>query len=273
VGTFGADAIVLDLEDAVAAGQKAEARAMVRAALPTYAGPLVMARPNALATGLALDDLDAIVCPALDAALIPKVESADDLRAIDARLAALEAREGIAEGTIRLLPLIETARGVARVEQIARDAPPRVHTLIFGQADFTADLGIDLTRDGTEVLYARSRVVVAARAAGLAAPIDGPFLIDLRDEEGLVADCRRARGLGFQGKIVIYPPHVAPVNQAFSEASPEQLARARKIVEAFEAAEAAGSAALQVDGVFVDYPIYRRAKALLARVEKTSSNP
>jgi citrate lyase subunit beta/citryl-CoA lyase len=263
VGTFGADAVILDLEDAVPIGQKEEARPLVRAALPTYRDVVVMARPNALATGRCAADLDAVVCPSLQAILLPKVESPAELAEVDALLEKLEVREGMPGGTIRVLPLIETARGVSRVEEIAGQAPPRVLTLAFGPADLTADLGIDLTRDGTEVLYARSRVVIAARAAGLAPPIDGPFLLDLHDHEGLIADARRGRQLGYAGKIVIYPAHVAPVNRVFSEVAPAELERARRIVRAFESAVASGSAALQVDGVFVDYPIYRRAQRIL----------
>lgn len=263
VGGFGADAVILDLEDAVPARQKEEARLLVRAALSTYPDVIAMARPNALTTGLCAADLDAVVCPALQAILLPKTESPADLHAVDAILGELEAREGLESGTIRVFPLIETARGVSRVEEIAREAPGRVHTLVFGPADLTADLGIDLTREGTEVLYARSRVVIAARAAGLAAPIDGPFLLDLQDQGGLIADARRGRQLGYGGKIVIYPPHVAPVNRAFSDVSPAERDRARQIVEAFETAEASGSAAIQVDGVFVDYPIYHRAQRIL----------
>lgn len=260
VGTFGADAVILDLEDAVPPNQKEEARPLVRAALSTYPDAVAMARPNALTTGLCAADLDAIVCPSLQAILLPKTESPADLHTVDAILGELETREGVEPGTIRVLPLIETARGVSRVEEIAREAPPRVHTLVFGPADLSADLGIDLTPEGTEVLYARSRVVIAARAAGLAAPIDGPFLHDLQDQAGLVADARHGRQLGYGGKIVVYPPHVEPVNRAFSEVSPAERDRARQIVEAFEAAESAGSAAIQVGGIFVDYPIYHRAR-------------
>jgi citrate lyase subunit beta/citryl-CoA lyase len=152
------------------------------------------------------------------------------------------------------------------VEEVALGALSRVHTLIFGQVDLTADLGIDLTRDGAEILYARSRVVLAARAADLAPPIDGPYL-DLQDQEGLVRDAERARQLGFQGKVVVYPPQVAPVNRAFSFVPPEELEQARQIVVAFEAAEAAGSASIQVAGRFVDYPIYRRARHKLRLYE------
>lgn len=259
VGTFGADAVILDLEDAVPPDQKEGARSLIRAALPTYQNVVVMARPNAVSTGGCADDLAAIVCPALQAILVPKVEDAAELDEVDGVLRSLEAREGIEEGAIRVFPLIETARGVSRVDEIAREAPSRVQTFVFGPADLGADLGVSLTHDGTEVLYARSRVVIAARAARLAPPIDGPFLLDLHDRDGLLQDAQRGRQLGYQGKIVIYPPHVAPVNRVFSEIAPADLDRARRIVAAFEAAETSGSAAIQVDGVFVDYPIYRQA--------------
>lgn len=259
VATFGADAIILDLEDAVAIGQKEIARDAVRAALPSYLETVTIVRINGLATDWWAADLTAVVGPNLDAIVLPKTETPDDLQRVAAWLDDLEAQRGLAHGAIRLFPLIETAAAVARVEEIARNAPERVVTLLFGAADFTADLGIDLTGDATEILYARSRVVVAARAARLAAPIDSPYLLDLHDEAGLLADTHRSRQLGFQGRAVIYPPHVATVNQVFSSVSPEELARAQKFVEAFEAAEASGSASIQVDGKFVDYPIYRRA--------------
>lgn len=259
VASFGADAIVLDLEDAVAETQKDAAREAVRLALPTYQDTLVMVRVNGLTAGRCQEDLRQVVCPSLHAMLLPKVDGPAALREVDELLTALEGREGIAPGTIRLFPLIETARGVARAEEIALEAPRRVHTLIFGLADFTTDLGVDLTPDATEILYARSRVVVAARAAELAPPIDGPYLLDLRDRDGLIADSVRARKLGFQGRVVIYPPQVEPTNFAYSFVPPAELESARKIARAFEEAEAAGSASIQVDGVFVDYPIYRRA--------------
>ena len=259
VGSFGADALVLDLEDAVAIGEKEKTRGVVRSALPTYTRGVVSVRINGLQTGLALADLEAVVCPDLDAVLLPKVESAEMLAEVDQALARHEKREGIPVGTIRVLPQIETALGILKVDEIALGAPVRVHTLIFGMADFTAELGVDLTADGTEILYARSRVVVAARAAGLAPPIDGPYLLSLHDHDGLVEDCRRVRQLGFAGKVVIYPPHVAPVNAAFAALSDEEHRRLREIVAAFEAAETAGSASIQVNGVFVDYPIYKRA--------------
>jgi citrate lyase subunit beta/citryl-CoA lyase len=271
VATFGADAAVLDLEDAVAESQKDEARRIIASAIPTIRNTVVMARVNGMTTGRCVDDLAAIVRPGLDAVLLPKVEDAAVLGDVDEWITALEARQGLTPGAVRLLPQIETALGIARVEEIALSAPARVYTLIFGTVDFTLDLGIDLTADATEILYARSRVVVAARAARFAAPIDGPYLLDLRDEAGLVRDTQRARQLGFGGRVAIYPPQVAAINRVFVEISPEELALARRAVDAFEAAEAAGSAAIQVDGRFVDYPVYRRAQHKL-RLHAMMSN-
>jgi citrate lyase subunit beta / citryl-CoA lyase len=271
VDTFGADAIVLDLEDAVAVGEKKEARRTVREALPRYRHGAVMVRVNALSTGLCFDDLDAVVCPHLDAIILPKVESAAMLQEVDERLSVLEQREGLPTGSIRQLLLIETALGLVRVEETALHVPRRVHTLIFGQGDFTTDLGIDLTADATELLYARSRVVVAARAAGLPQPIDGPY-INLVDRKGLIQDSLRARQLGFQGRITIYPPQVEPINWAYSWMPEDDVAMARKIITAFEEAESSGSAAIQVEGRFVDYPIYRRALHKI-RLYETSTAP
>lgn len=259
VGTFGADAIVLDLEDAVADAEKDAARTMVRDALGTYEEPtVVVVRVNGADTGRLDDDVRAVVAPGLDCLMVPKVERPEVLPHVDEVLSALEREHGIAEGTIRLLALVETAKGIVRCEEIAAEAPERLHTLIFGLGDFTVDLGIDITADATELLYARSRVAVAARAAGLPQPLDGPYL-DLQNTDGLVADSLRSRQLGFQGRIVIYPPHVEPAQRAYSHLSDEEVEQARRVVEAFEGAEAEGSASIQVDGRFVDYPIYRRA--------------
>jgi citrate lyase subunit beta/citryl-CoA lyase len=270
VATFGADAIVLDLEDAVAESRKDEARELVASAIPTIRDTIVMARVNGVTTGRCAEDLAAVVRPSLDAVLLPKVEDVAALHDVDAWLTNLEARQGLEPGAVRLLPQIETALGVARVEEIALNAPARVYTLIFGSVDFTLDLGVDLTADATEILYARSRVVVAARAARMPPPIDGPYLLDLRDEAGLVRDSRQARQLGFGGRVAIYPPQVAAINRVFAKISPDEVERARQIVGAFEAAEAAGSAAIQIDGRFVDYPVYRRAQHKLRLHAMTS---
>jgi citrate lyase subunit beta/citryl-CoA lyase len=258
VGQFGSDAIVLDLEDAVANAEKIAARASTRAALPTYRDTVVIVRVNGAHTGLTEGDVEAVVCPELDCLMVPKVETADTLTTLDELVGRLERERGIAEGQIRFLPLIETAIGLVGCEEIAFAAPKRVVTLVFGLGDFSVDIGVDLTREATELMYARSRVVVAARAAGMPSPIDGPYP-DIHDIDGLIENTLLSRRLGFQGRVVVYPPQVAPVQRAYSELSPEDLEQSRRVVEAFAEAEAAGVASIQVDGRFVDYPLYYRA--------------
>ena len=267
VGTFGSDAIVLDLEDAVADAEKDAARGLVREALATYGTSTVrIVRVNGHDTGRMEDDLQAVACEALDCVMVPKVERPETLARADAVLGQLERERGLPEGAIRVLALIETARGLVHCEEIALAAPRRMLTLIFGLGDFSVDVGVDITPEGDELLYGRSRVIVAARAAGMRAALDGPYL-DLPNLEGLEADCWRSRRLGFQGRVVIYPGHVDTVQRVYAELSDEEAERCRRIVEAFEAAEAAGSASIQVDGRFVDYPLYHRARHKLTLFE------
>ncbi len=267
VGTFDSDAIVLDLEDAVADAEKDAARGMVRAALPTYTGrSIVFVRVNGPDTGRTEEDARAVVCPDLDGIMVPKVERPEVLPELDGLLRRLEREQGLLEGRVRLLALIETALGLVRCDEIALAAPPRLLTLVFGLGDFSTDIGVDLTPDATELLYGRSRVVVAARAARLPPALDGPYL-DLQNVEGLVADTLRSRQLGFQGRVVVYPPQVEHVQRVYADLPEEEAERARRIVEAFEQAEETGSASIQVDGRFVDYPIYERAKQKLRLYE------
>lgn len=272
VGTFGADVVVLDLEDAVADREKVAARSVARAAVQNFDGVTVFIRVNPAGTGLMEDDIASIVVPQLDGIILPKVEDPDALQLIDAAITEAELQHNIQPGAIQLLGLIETAKGLIAVDEIAAAAPSRTLTLCFGQGDFSTDLGIELTHDATEVLYARSRIVLAARAAGLAQPIDGPFL-DLKDLEALRTDSERASQLGFQGRITIYPPQVAVVQEVFGRVDQARVQRARTIVKAFESAEADGVASIQVAGEFVDYPIYEREKRVLALVDQDESSP
>jgi citrate lyase subunit beta/citryl-CoA lyase len=267
VGSFGSDAIVLDLEDAVADAEKSAARDLVRAALPTYGeGTVRVVRVNGADTGRLEDDVAAVVCGELDCVMVPKVERPDTLPRVDEAIGGHEREHGLEPGHIRLLALIETAKGLVRCEEIAAEAPPRLFTLVFGLGDFSVDIGVDVTPEGDELLYGRSRVVVAARAAGLPSPLDGPYL-DIPNIEGLEEECRRSRGLGFQGRVVIYPAHVEPAQRVYSELSDDEAERCRRVVAAFEEAEAAGSASIQVDGRFIDYPLYERAKQKLLLYE------
>lgn len=267
VGRFGSDAIVIDLEDAVAAEHKTEARELAREAVPSYGDePAVMVRVNGHAGGRMLDDIAAVVVPGLDAIMVPKVENRRELATAHAALTEAERAAGMAAGTVRLIPLIETPRGIARCESIAEAAPSRMLTLAFGSGDFTTELGVEPSADGLELDYARGRLVVAARAARLARPIDGPYL-DLGDLEGLERDCERSRQLGYQGRVIVYPPQVTVAQRAYSAVSKAAVEQARRVVEAFEAAEARGVASIRVNGYFVDYPIYRLAQERLRLYE------
>lgn len=263
VSEFGADAIVLDLEDAVADTEKTLARSMVREALPKYPEDLiVIVRVNGTTTGRTQEDVDAIVCADVDCIMVPKIEHADELIAVDKMIAAAEQRQGLPVGGIRMLALVETALGLTRVEAICAGAPERLVTIGFGAGDFTVDLGIDLTNNGREVMYARSKIVIAARAAGLRAPMDGPFL-HLQDIDHLIADTQLSRQLGFDGRVVVYPPQVEHVHAAYSDLSPEEVDIVTKIVDQFEEALTRDLASIQVEGRFIDYPIYYRAKKKL----------
>lgn len=261
---FGADAVVLDLEDAVADAEKVDARRTVTASLESYRDVVRCVRVNALGTGLAFDDVAAVVSSALDCVVVPKIESAAELGIFDACLLHLERAAGLAPGSVRLLPIVETARGVLNVEAIAAAGISRVITLIFGIGDYTADLGIKPSRDAAELLYPRTRIVLACRAHGLAPPVDGPFL-DIADESLFREDSRRSKGLGFQGRLAIHPSQVPLANEVYGQLSDEDLAEAEGIVQAFEAAERDGSASIQVAGKFVDYPIYHQARRQIGR--------
>lgn len=258
VSRFASDAIVIDLEDAVAAEEKSAARGIAADALPSLRGDaVVMIRVNGATTGRLEEDVAAVVGDGLDAIMVPKVEDVDELARTDRAIGTAERAAGLAVGSVRLLPIIETARGLVRCEQILDTAPDRTSTVAFGAGDYSTELGIDA--NGPGVIYARERLVVAARAAGLERPIDGPWL-ELEDLDGMVADSRRSRALGYQGRVIVYPPQVRPAQRAYSEISDDVAERARRIVDAFEEAEARGVASIRVDGRFIDYPIYQRAQ-------------
>jgi citrate lyase subunit beta/citryl-CoA lyase len=274
VGGFGSDAVILDLEDAVPLAEKSATRPAVRAALPTLIqGPLRYVRVNAFDTGLTFDDLEAVVCADLDGLKLPKVESATDLLAVTERLGELERTAGLEVGRIDLMPLIESARGVLNARAIA-EASPRVRRMGFGGADFCRDVGVRFSRalwepDGLELLFARSQIVLASRAAGLEPPIDTVWL-DVRDHVGLEQDARTALRLGFGGKSAIHPGQVEVINRVFSPTA-DELAYARKVVAAFEKAEAEGSASIAVDGRLVDYAIVIKARAVLDRAGQSTN--
>jgi citrate lyase beta subunit len=247
----GADAVIVDLEDAVGPAEKAEARrhAIAWLAAPTAATAFRCLRPNALRTPDGLRDLlaliDAGVAP--DHLVVPKTESASELAVLDGLLAGRS-------GATRFLPLVETARGLAAVETIA--AHPRVAGVVLGGADLVADLGAELAWE--PLLLARSRLVQAAAMAGVAA-IDVPYLA-FADVAGTRDETDRVRRLGFTGKLAIHPGQVAPIHDAFTPQAAD-VERARRVLAAVDAA--AGGVAV-VDGTMVDAPLVRAAERTLA---------
>ncbi len=259
--TLDADAVILDLEDAVAVSEKVVARGALAEALAQPRAGRAHVRINALETDFAWGDLQAAVVPGLDGIVLPKAESAGDIRAADWVISALERERGLAPGSVDLMPIIETARGLAAARAICA-AGGRVQRVSFGAGDYTRDLGMEWTMAEHEVDVARAEIVLASRLGGLEPPIDTVF-IHIREAEAFRASCARVRQMGFQGKLLIHPDQVGPANTAFAPTAAE-ADWARKVVAAFREAEAAGLASIQIEGQFVDYPIVARAERVVA---------
>ena len=257
-----ADGVIVDLEDAVATAEKAQARAAASAFLDTRRGKTTFLRVNALATPFCYEDLLAAGAAAIDGVVLPKAESAADIATVDWLLTQLEARAGKPQGGIELTPILETAKGVSAAAAVA-GASPRIRRLAFGAVDLALDMDVDLEDDAGAINQARFAITLASRAAGLEGPLDTVFT-DIADAPGLEATSRRARAMGFGGKACIHPAQIDIVNAVFSPGEAE-LRRARAIVEAFNQAEAAGLAAVSVDGVMVDYPVVLKARRTLER--------
>jgi citrate lyase subunit beta/citryl-CoA lyase len=258
-----ADAVILDLEDAVATAEKRTTRDAVIAALTRPRRPLLYVRVNAVDTEFCYGDLAAIVRPGLDGIILPKVESAGGLATVDWLLAQIEREHGLVSRAIELIPIIETARGLNQIDAILASGT-RVKRVAFGAGDFTLDVNMAWSRNEAELTYARAKIATASRAAGIEAPLDTVW-IDLADEEGLEASARTALGFGFQGKMCIHPNQIAVVNRVFTPSEAE-IAFAERVVAAFARAQAEGSAAIQLDGKFIDYPIVYRAQRVLEKI-------
>jgi citrate lyase subunit beta/citryl-CoA lyase len=256
-----ADVIAFDLEDSVVPQEKAEARAAVAQAVGRFDkdGRLVYVRPNDLDSGLLEDDLAAVVGPGLDGIHLPKVHRPATLVHVDHYLTLLERTAGLAAGSIRMMAWIESAEGVANVEAICT-ASPRLVAVSVGSEDYAASLGVSRTAEGSELVFARGRIVNAAAAAGLVA-IDGAETA-VRDPDRFWQVAQAVRRLGYRGKFCIHPDQVKLVNDVFAPTGGER-AWAEKVVDAFEAARDEGVGAISVDGSMVDLPIYERARELL----------
>jgi citrate lyase subunit beta/citryl-CoA lyase len=261
--SLNADAVILDLEDAVATAEKAAARGAVAAALALPRQSLLYVRVNAADTEFCYGDLVAVVRPGLEGIVQPKVESATALATIDWLLTQLERERDLAPGAIDLIPIIETAGGLTNLDVILA-AGTRVRHVAFGAGDFTLDVNMAWSRMEAELGFARAGIATASRAAGIEAPLDTVW-VDLADEEGLEISARTALSFGFQGKMCIHPKQIAPVHRVFTPGEAE-VAFAERVVAAFVEAEATGSAAIQLDGKFIDYPILYRAQRVLEKM-------
>ena len=261
----GTDAVIVDLEDAVSVDQKPVARENL-ASLPSSTVPYFV-RTNAVETGLLWDDVAAAGKSTAVGVILPKAEDPDVVRELDDVLSALEKAESKPEDSIALIPLIESALGVRLTYDIAR-ASRRVQCVMFGggeQGDLVADLGVEWTPEGTGLMHARSEVLLSSRAAGVPFPMEAVFM-DFRNLEALRVESELARRLGYVGKVAIHPAQVPVINDVFTPA-PEVVAYQRKVLSAFEEAEAQGSASIAVDGKMVDYAVARVAKTIIARAE------
>ena len=331
--TAGADAVVLDLEDAVAPGKKEAARQTVREVLAGAAagsppgspdrsragggtpspgtsaspaggapegepeildgspaeGPFrsggrdpdggpskgqgrvpVFVRVNAVSSPYILKDLEAVVDLPIEGIMLAKAESGEEVRRADWLLGLLEREKGIAPGRLVIIPFVESARGIEQAAEIA-GACARVWCLAFGGNDYTMDIGTTYSPEGTEQFYARCRLVAASRLAGIAPPLD-TVNPDFRNIPALVEEVKRVKQLGFQGKLVIHPAQVGPVNEVFTP-SPAEAEWAKKVVAAFAQAQAAGAGVIQLEGRMVELPVVRRAQQILALTEAVRVRP
>ena len=255
---LGADAVILDLEDAVAPTEKDSARILVRNAM-RYMGfgkCEVIVRINSIDTDFWRRDLDAIIPQKPGLIMPPKTATAEDVKTVDAYITELEEKLGMEKNTVGLIPLIETALGVENAFQIA-SASKRVKAIFLGGEDLTADLHCKRTKEGNEINYARTRLVCAARAAGVEV-YDTPFT-DVNDDEGIYTDAQYAKSLGFTGKSAISPRHVKAINEVFSP-SLKDIDYAYEVMEAIRIGKEQGKGAVALRGKMIDAPIVARAQ-------------
>lgn len=268
--SYGADALILDLEDSVPLERKDEARAMVHAYITGTIGDSVnFVRVNALETGLLEDDLAAVVGPGLAGIQYPKTDSPDTVVALDQMLSRRERECALPDGSVELIVGIESVAGVYRCYDIL-SAAARVGSCMVGIAengDLQRDVGYAHSTSGVESLYIRSKVLLEARHAGIACPLDGVFS-SVRDMEGFEAEASLARQLGYRGKKLIHPRQIEPANRIFMPTA-QEIEFQERVLAALEEAESEGKAATTVDGLMVDTAMATNARRVLAWADRT----
>ena len=259
---LGADAVIFDLEDAVSPDQKDAARILVRNTLRymDLRGCERIIRINSIDTPYWKEDVSAILPYKPDVFLLPKTGTAADVQEADAYISRLEMELGIEANSVALMPLIETALGVENAFSIAT-ASKRVCALFLGAEDLTADLQCKRTKEGNEIFYARTRLVMASRAAGVEV-YDTPFT-DVNDDAGIWEDATFAKSLGFSGKASISPRHVEVINQVFSPTRAD-IDYAYEVLDAIQLAKQKGKGASSLRGKMIDAPIVTRAQQTIA---------
>jgi len=263
------DAIILDLEDSCPMPDKSMGRTLIRDSLDQLgsAGFEVWVRPNGTSTGLLEADLDAVVRKGLCGILLPKVEDPKEVVTLEDMLNERERKNGVVQGSIAVIPTIESAKGSLNVLEICT-ASKRNVGVGFGAADYLRDFGrdaVEISKEGTEVLYTRSRIAIAARIKGILA-IDTVFFGLITDEEGLRRESKMVLQLGFNGKFVIHPKQIGPVNEVFSPAS-KDIDHAKRVIEAFNEAQNRGLGATILDGRLIDIAFVNLAKNTLAMAD------
>jgi len=271
---FAVDALILDLEDAVPPAEKPLAREKAAGFVGAYPGrAFVRINPVRASTAFTVacgeEDLAGVVHPGLRGIVLPKIEAAADVLELDALLRAWERARGVPCSTLELIGIVETAKGILNLGDIVQAQIARPFCLAFGAGDFTGDLGVEWTSGEAECQHARAAVVIASRAGGLPSPIDSVFA-DIRDSDGLLANARRVKAMGYQGKLAIHPDQVGIIQGVFAP-EPQEVDWARRVLDGMRQAEEQGHGAFTVDNKLIDYPILERAKAIMDRAGRYGS--
>ncbi len=256
-----ADVMIYDLEDAVPDTDKQEARIKVKKTMTKASHQVNIVRVNALDTSYLIDDLNGIITSELTGIMLPKVNNRDDVLIVDYLLGQMEVMYGLENGMLALIPLIETAKGIENVSEIAKFSE-RILCLCFGAEDYMLELNLKPDSAETALNYARSKLVLASAAAKKAAPIDAVYP-DIHDVVGLEEAANVSKQAGFQGKLLIHPKQVDTVNSIFMPTQ-EEIDEARQIVEKYSASIAKGEGVTQLDGKMIDVPIVERARKIIA---------
>ena len=263
---FGADALILDLEDAVALPDKPKARPVVRKMVEELgrAGQTVMVRVNDFETGLTWADLDAVVCPQLYSVMLPKVTGPEDVKRADTIIEFLERKHGMELGTVLINPVLETAQGMRQAYEVAIASPRVVHLggLTGKDGDIARAIGFQWTPEGHEAFFYISKVLLDSRAANVPYPMGGRGWWDIQDLEGLRAEAVRTRQFGYTGMILIHPSHVPIVNEVFTPTR-EQITHWRELIAAVEQCEREGRSVVTFNGMMVDTAHVKVARDML----------